>query len=319
MVSMLIECPSCSTQFSVPDKALGAKGRTLKCAKCAHKWFQAPAAPEPSMAEDSYVPEPALGGIAQDLGGSPDWDDPVAPSDEADGGYDGGSDNSPDDTDHAMGGAGGGGLDQFTGFNMALEDDDTDDDRGSEFRGYKDPDAPDEMPDIMSDNPEPIPNVFTAGASQAPEKKGAGGLIVLMVVLVLGGLGGAGLYFQDKVVALWPQAGEVYSALGLRRDVLGDGLIFRNTSSSRSEQNGVEILVVRGVIANGTDQERPIPFLRLGLYDDTAQLQEKIVTPPVEKLDPNGTVAFRITIEEPNAAAVRFELKFTDTPGEMEP
>ena len=39
---MLITCPACGTNFSIPDSALGTSGRKLKCAKCAHKWFQTP-------------------------------------------------------------------------------------------------------------------------------------------------------------------------------------------------------------------------------------------------------------------------------------
>ncbi|CCG41759.1 zinc-ribbon domain-containing protein [Magnetospirillum molischianum] len=39
---MLITCPNCGTNFSIPDAALGTEGRKLKCAKCEHKWFQAP-------------------------------------------------------------------------------------------------------------------------------------------------------------------------------------------------------------------------------------------------------------------------------------
>lgn len=38
---MIIECPSCHARFAVPDHAIGAAGRTVKCAKCANQWFVA--------------------------------------------------------------------------------------------------------------------------------------------------------------------------------------------------------------------------------------------------------------------------------------
>lgn len=39
---MLVTCPECQQKFKVPDKALGTKGRKLKCSGCGHKWHQMP-------------------------------------------------------------------------------------------------------------------------------------------------------------------------------------------------------------------------------------------------------------------------------------
>lgn len=41
---MLVTCPKCEQKFKVPDKALGTKGRKLKCSGCEHKWHQMPKA-----------------------------------------------------------------------------------------------------------------------------------------------------------------------------------------------------------------------------------------------------------------------------------
>lgn len=70
---MQIACPACQTRYSLPDGAIGPEGRTVRCAKCRHSWFEAgpggeeaPAAPEPAQPETPPVPPaPTTGG----------WDD----------------------------------------------------------------------------------------------------------------------------------------------------------------------------------------------------------------------------------------------------
>jgi predicted Zn finger-like uncharacterized protein len=282
---MLIECPNCDTQFSVPDNAIGENGRNLKCAKCAYKWFYKPApAYDDSLpsfdtvfdvAEIAAELEASMGAaMAEPEPAQAEYDAPPRRAQ-----FESSPGPSPKD--------------------FAMEDD-----------------APRARSQMFAEPQQPIPDVFTRAREPKPRSGGGWGLFLFLVLVVVGGLAAAATYFQDRVIAMVPEAAPVYDMVGLRHESLGAGLNFRNYSSERPVQDGSEILIVRGIIANTTDKQRDVPMLRLALFGKGDNiLQEKIVKPPAQSLDAGGTVGFRISLEQPNPEAVRFELTFSGSDG----
>lgn len=54
---MILTCPECSTRFQLDPAQLGAKGRTVRCANCGHRWLAKPPEDTPA-AIDFPPPEP---------------------------------------------------------------------------------------------------------------------------------------------------------------------------------------------------------------------------------------------------------------------
>lgn len=287
---MLISCPACGTNFSIPDNALGATGRKLKCAKCAHKWFQAPL-PDEEDDTDLDLAGPSFSNsdfkVPTDF--NPVRDDSVFEAPRA------APPSRPAPTE---------------------DDFDLDAPPVPSFADRLPPDEGMERadePNLLDDEPQPVPELFSSSASSG--RKGTGFLWVLLVLLLLGGLGGAGYYFQDQLVEAIPEAGNLLGQFGLRREQPGAGLELRKAGTpERFVHNDTDVLVVRGIIANITDRPRPVPAMKLVLMDRNKQaVQEKLAQAPVKELPPQGTASFKIMLERPDPNAVEVVVVFVDS------
>ncbi|MEK7244738.1 MAG: DUF3426 domain-containing protein [Pseudomonadota bacterium] len=163
--------------------------------------------------------------------------------------------------------------------------------------------------------PEPIPGALTSDSDDAGSgrKSWVGAIAAAGVVLVLLG-GGAGLFFgRDHVMRMVPMTKEIYSMIGLGGEALGAGLDIRSVASERANEGGVEVLAVRGVIANISTLDRPVPHLRVALFDGTNRMVQSVNAAPAKtQLPPGGEIGFRVPLRDPSPLARRLEVTFID-------
>lgn len=83
--AMRIVCPKCDTGYEIKPEALGANGRTVRCASCANTWFAVPeqapeTAPQPDVLpplaaverEAAEAPDPKVETMLEDTGAAAD-------------------------------------------------------------------------------------------------------------------------------------------------------------------------------------------------------------------------------------------------------
>lgn len=358
---MDITCPSCGTSFSVPDGAIGPKGRKLKCSQCAHVWRQMPDdVPEParpqraappvappagravptraadmlSFQDDDDFAPPPRGGARPEYRSAPmpmEMDPtpsrraaaPSGPQDDGDDPFDSVMRGLDDDSLQRRGASRPGAADDpFSdlGFDEGLkggrDDDDgfgtfgTDDDLSDPLietdDGFLSPDSDDALPDMFTREPPPRRRILLPI------------LATLMALLVVGGgAGTAAWYWRETIVLRMPELEPYYEMAGIPVDVPGLGLQFKETTSERLAQGGVDTLVIRGFIANVSETPRKVPFLHVTLFDGAgAMVQELAAQPPVPQLLPGETTGFRVQLPNPSAAARRFDLFWAVNPAD---
>jgi hypothetical protein len=165
--------------------------------------------------------------------------------------------------------------------------------------------------------PEPIPGALAPdeGAGEGRRRSGGwSGPIAAIAVLALLIGAGAGLYFgRDTVMRMVPMTKEIYSRLGLGGEALGAGLDIRSVASERVNEGGVEVLAVRGVIANISPIERAVPNLRVALFDANNRMVQSADSAPAKaRLAPAGEMGFRIGLRDPSPLARRLEVTFIE-------
>lgn len=200
---------------------------------------------------------------------------------------------------------------------MFDEDDEVDEagfsslvDTGEDVEDYADIDSPDEM-----DDPDPIPQVFSADDQEPDEdepKKGNWLKIVLITLVALVVIAAATFFFaRGPLTDAVPALEEVYESLGLVE--LGEGLQIQQPEFEQETEGGLEVLVVSVTIKNVSDKIRQVPQIRANLLDgEFLVLSSTDVAPLKSELDPGESMPAKIRIKEPSPLRRSVTVTFID-------
>lgn len=249
--------------------------------------------------------DPVASDIIGDIGEDPDFD-PLGPVDSSSGS--GADADSLADLD-ALGLDGDGGrhrgdddaLEEFSG--LVSRDDDHDD--IPDFSG------------LPGGDDDTLPSMFARDGMDHDRSSGRGGWVralfssLLFLVIVAGAMAGAAWVWRVPIVKTYEDAEALFRIVGIEVDIPGLGLSFRDVTGERVLHGGVDTLVVRGFVVNTSSSSRAVPFVRLALFDGTGRvIQELAAQAPVAELAAGDTTGFRVQLQNPSAAARRFEIEW---------
>ena len=135
--------------------------------------------------------------------------------------------------------------------------------------------------------------------------------LAAIVVVILGG----GIFAKQEITSYWPEAESLYMLLGLEADMPGAGLLLRNVTSARGEDDGIATLVVRGEVVNISDEIQDVPGLRAILRDaNENDIQQWSVAAQERRLLPGESTSFESSLKNPPEDAARLSITFAAEP-----
>ena len=168
-----------------------------------------------------------------------------------------------------------------------------------------------EKADQIADPP-PIPaQLIRADETDPSGRKGIFGWLVLLTLL--GGLGGAGYVFSDKIIQMVPLSAKLFEVVGAHVPYVGEGLDLRELPAERRDEDGIDVLVISAEISNISEVNRDLPVVRVELLDPLDQVvQRKDIRPEVMTVTPGETLTVQTKIRNPNPNATQLSITFID-------
>jgi predicted Zn finger-like uncharacterized protein len=171
------------------------------------------------------------------------------------------------------------------------------------------PDAP-QLVELEDPSPPPSGTRHWPLGGAEEQRRGSASLVGWLVGVLLILIVASAVIGRNEIVAGFPASASIYQKLGLPI-TMELGLQFEGVVSRRLEEGGVAVLVVEGAIVNVTDQERPVPPIRVTLLDGGGRrLQQELFEAQDAQLDGGGKTSFSGRLVNPAEQARNFSVTF---------
>ena len=152
-------------------------------------------------------------------------------------------------------------------------------------------------------------------AVKAPGGRGGSLAAWLILIFIMAGVGTGGYLFQEKIVAFWPPASQLYAMAGLCAEEEKFGLAIQNVKWEHKQEKSKPVLLVRGEVANISDQPQSVPRLRVVILDEhDRRLFRWTVTTAKNSLNPGQATNFSTRLANPPADARSLAVTFQVLP-----
>jgi predicted Zn finger-like uncharacterized protein len=270
---MIITCPSCSARYVVDPAKIGAAGRTVKCAKCAHAWAQP--APTPEEVADSAAAAPAERSAAATA--------PIA-----------------DDAAEAI-------RNRVAGEASEPDDGGFDDREDTDFRSN--------FEDAFHRDPEPSARPQGRGSRNLPAipdkpSKWPARIAWIALIVVIAGVAGSAILFQDSITKSWPASKQIYGLVGGSTEAPAKKLGVRSVQYTYPTPTTLKI---EGELVNLSKAPQNVPNLRVLFLDAGGKVVKRWTFPPRERrMLPDEVIKFVTVIQNPPADAKRIDVGLDD-------
>jgi len=274
---MILVCPNCTSRFKVKAEAIGDAGRTVRCAKCGHKWHatQEDLIDPSDLKSLSDASTPAKKAPARKQAPAAKAAPPPPPEDPS--------------------------------FDEPAEDPPPVPPEEEEVA------APPPPPPMMDGTePPPIPKEEDFVPRRTVPTKRRSPLmawIVLLVFVTLGSL--TAFVFRVDIVTAYLPANKIFTWVGFPVDLLGHGLVISKPEAEAIIESDSRRLVIKGTIENNTDETIAIPKMAASLLDASGlELEVWVFDADKAEAFPGENVTYLTEFDNPPRGATNISITF---------
>jgi predicted Zn finger-like uncharacterized protein len=304
---MHITCPSCASEYDLPEGSVGPGGRKVRCVECQTIWQVNALAGSETGPTMSAAPEPTTPYESRSATAQPEE---MAEPDQA-------QDNDSADLNAWMTMANGKQADEGTGNDQNGID--------SLFDDVPSEDKAETLPVVIEANNDAAAEI-QAPLTARPATRAKRGLIhghvgqfrtsknrvaplavgaaALLLALIMGAVA-----FRSSIVAALPQMAGLYKAFGITVNLRGLEII--DIASELTEADGISVLVIKGTVRNPGHEARDVPPLFLAVLDENEKEHYGwSVTLEERRIEAGASLPFRRRLATPPAEARKVMVRF---------